>query len=344
MSGLNASFRDPLGLAWRLMQSGNRAAYGSVLRLPLAWLARPLDRRFARAEQRRIEQASSSNLPIVLLVGAPRSGSTLLYQTLTACLEVSYFPNLVDLFPLSPITATAKLGAQAGPQNFHNFYGQTRGLSGPNDGFSIWDRWLGEDRYGAKSAVTESQSAEMQRFFNAWLGEFNKPILNKNNRNTDCVMMLAEALPNTHFVHIHRSPYFTIQSLIASRDFVQGDKHLAWGVASREQNKGAFGYVDDVCDQVIDVHEQMEQAREQLGSERFLDVSYETLCADPASIVRSVAAAIPGVGTNELAIEKLKKFNPSSGSSLKPGERSRVQDRLASWRERRGFLLDTTEC
>lgn len=75
--------------------------------------------------------------------------------------------------------------------DFHNFYGQTAGLNGPNHGFTIWNQWLGEDRYVPRTDLSTDEMKAMQIFFAAWSDTFQKPLLNKNNRNTDCLDQLS---------------------------------------------------------------------------------------------------------------------------------------------------------
>ena len=230
-----SNFRDPLSLILRMLRSGDRAAYHALFCEAMRFLTVPGDLLLQPFERRRVESAKASQLPIILIVGTPRSGTTLVYQVLSRYLDVSYFSNLSLLFPRSPISATHLFHQpwRSKRPEFHNYYGQTPGLSAPNDAFAIWNRWLGTDRYEPARSLDDETKRVLTAFFNAWLTTFEKPFLNKNNRNTDCLNLLAESLPTAYFINVQRDPVSNVQSLIAARERVQGDKKAAWGVCRK---------------------------------------------------------------------------------------------------------------
>ena len=83
-----------------------------------------------RIGARRAIGESRTDLPVVLVLGGSRTGSTLLYQTLASSLPFSYLPNLSALLPDAPILATRLserwFGRRKG--DFVNFYGSVAGL------------------------------------------------------------------------------------------------------------------------------------------------------------------------------------------------------------------------
>ena len=108
-----------------MLKSGNRAAYFTLIREGMGVALRPLDWLFSFSEKRRLQRCKKSDLPLILILGGSRSGTTLLYQTLAQYLPVSYFNNLSVSFGKSPITAGKRfnwlLRRQKG--NFNNYYG-----------------------------------------------------------------------------------------------------------------------------------------------------------------------------------------------------------------------------
>lgn len=235
---------------------------------------------------------------MILIVGAPRSGTTLIYQVLAYHLPVAYLTNLSSLFPRSPITASRLFKRFLDTPRFdlHSYFGTTVGLDGPNDAFHVWNRWLGEDRYSTPTALSEPCKADMRSFFDACYAEFHRPMLNKNNRNTDCIPLLADVFPNAYFVGLRRDPVFTAQSLLLAREHIQGSRFVGWGLGSRdsERRPGATQYIDDVCLQVHTIDRKLDHAKQLLGSRRFLEVDYEGFCADPARTVEQVYKRVWG--------------------------------------------------
>ena len=143
------NFTNPIGLLLRMLTSGQRVAYSALIHEAMRLVSRPLNRLLAGRERRLLKTAPSDVAPVILVVGAPRSGTTLVYQTLARYLDVTYFSNLTSLFPNAPLAGTKMFRWLPRRQSadFKNFYGQTAGLNGPNDGFSVWNHWLGDDRY-----------------------------------------------------------------------------------------------------------------------------------------------------------------------------------------------------
>lgn len=105
-------------------------------------------------------------------------------------------------------------------------------MQSPNDGFGVWNRWLGKDRYVARKSLTDDEVESMRQFFEAWRLEFSLPFLNKNNRNLDGLTLLAESLPGARFVVVRRNPMLVVQSILESRTIVQGDATRGWGLMS----------------------------------------------------------------------------------------------------------------
>jgi len=289
LSDRHGNFRDPVGLIRRMLRSGKPAARFSLVRELARYLLKPLDWALAPWERRRLRRAGPGGQAIVLIVGAPRSGSTLLYQVLAAHLPVSYPSNLTDLFSRAPITASARLGRFARRKVDYRFhYGNTASLGAPSAGFSLWNRWLGADRYRVPSEMAPEVAAEMRAFFAAWGTAFDGPFLNKNNRNTAGMGVLATELPNAKFIVIRRDPLFVAQSLLEAREHVQGDRAVGWGLAARS-HPSEGDYLAEVADQVFDIESMVEEAIAYLDPARVLEVGYAELCADPSQIVDRVA-------------------------------------------------------
>jgi len=300
----HANFRDPFGLLVRMLRSGDPAARSALLREVSAAALSPLDRCLQLAERRRLRSAPPSILPLLLIVGAPRSGTTLVYQLLARHLPVTYFTNLSALFPRAPLTASRLFLSRArrAPDSLHNYYGNTAGLTGPNDGFHIWNRWLGSDRYQAPESLPGDTVAAMRRFFAAWTAAFRRPLLNKNNRNTDCIGLLGRILPEAVFIVVQRDPVYVAQSLLIARQHVQGDKRRRWGLRSRDQDLATdpLGHVDSVCRQITEIAERLETDRRALPAARIIDVQYEEFCADPAATLERVHSRVWGPASGPL--------------------------------------------
>lgn len=329
-----ANFRDPIGLLFRMLKSGNRAAYSALFREGLGLAARPFDAILSLMERPKPRTDDEVERPLLFVVGAPRSGTTLVYQALAKYLDVTYPSNLNGLFPKAPLLAARLQRCLPAFRNseFQNFYGQTTHLSGPNDAFHIWNRWLGEDRYRTPATLRDQVVAEMRTFFETWTSVFDKPFLNKNNRNTTCVKLLAESLPQARFVVVRRDPLFVAQSLIKARQQVQGDKSVGWGLRSTSTNsdQDPLAYVDDVCRQVSGIDRDINQQLKSIDGGRVYQTTYERFCRYPGESICDIALQFDGVELcPNAAFHQLTAFETSQKRTLSLTEWSRLEQNLS---------------
>lgn len=318
------NFQNPLGLVFRMLKSGKRAAWSALFREGLGIAAKPFDMLLQSRDAKQIASAPAKSLPLVLIVGPPRSGTTLVYQALAYCLDVSYPNNLSALFPRSPIT-TNGLANRHRP-DFQSFYGQTARMSGPNDAFHIWNRWLGSDRYVTRTDLSDAEIQDMCQFFSAWTQKFDKPLLNKNNRNVHCIDRLAVQLPNAYFVGISRDAASVARSLIRARAIVQGDKNIGWGLQCRE-NHGrtkALGYVQDVCDQVRQNEKDLHEKLATVEPSRVISFDYEEFCTEPDGCIDILVSRIPGLVLRKNAFRLGRKAFQVSNSGVLSEEEEQI--------------------
>lgn len=283
------NFQDPFGLARRMLASkGGLGKQALALELLAKSLA-PVSLALQLRERQILDRGPRLERPLLLVVGAPRTGTTLVSQALANCFDVGYFTNLNAMFPRAPLAAETLFGGRHVEQDYDSLYGVTAGLAGINAGFHFWDRFLGSDRYAPAESLSAQRQRQLLDFFQCWCGLTGKPFLNKNNRNLACAEMLAEALPNAVFLCVNREPLQVVQSLIQARKWVQGDPCRAWGLfaeAARDDSEAAV--VDAVCNQVERNLQSVTAARRSIPSERWLEIEYESFCGDPVGSIDAV--------------------------------------------------------
>ena len=317
-----------------MLASKNKAAYAALIREALSLGAAPIDMLMSRSERRRLAKSEPSQHPLVLIIGAPRSGTTLVYQALAHYLDVTFPPNTSSILKRSPITAALvqeRFSGRTKP-NFSNYYGQTSRLSDCNDAFDLWNRWLGEDRYYPTTSLSDEQAADMRNFFDAWTNAFDKPFLNKNNRNAFAVELLAEHLPNAKFVVVRRNPLMVAQSLIVAREKIQGDKKTGWGLesASTNGNSDPLAYVDDVCRQITTIDDETDRQLATVDSGRIVNIAYEGFCESPHQAIRSIADKFAGVQVDPAAdLDSLQPFEVSHQLTISADEQQRIRERFS---------------
>lgn len=326
--------QDP-GLLIRMIRSGSRAAWFTILTTVLGFLLAPLDMLFEIFEKKYYERASGPRLPLIFVCGAPRTGTTLASQVLINNLPVSYFNNLTALFPRSPIVANRLFGRLIGRKmDYESYYSKTVGLSGPNDAFYIWNRWMVEDETGMQCVLLGSKTEAMVRFFGAYEQAFQKPIISKNNSLNTRAVSIANVFKQAYFICMTRDPAYVAQSLLAARLEIQGDLEARLWVDNPDKSHLQRGdYIEDVCDQVLYHERKILEQQQIIGADRFWIVSYEQFCREPELLIKRVSEQILGqrVDLDELK-KTVKPFQLSNAVRMPPPLFKQIKQTLADLR------------
>jgi len=290
-------------------------------------LLTPVDIVLAPFERRLYARAPAPSRPLVFVCGPPRSGTTLVGQTLINMLDVAYPNNLSSLFPRAPIVANRLLRrwVRERPGSYQAFYGKSTGLGGANDGLPLWDRWLGADRARAPDALTPGSEDALPRFFGALEALYGKPLVNKVNRLNTCAHLVAPLLPQAQFVFLQRDPLMLAQSLYIARQQIVGDMGRAYG--TQHPDAAPEDPVEDVCRQVRFHERALERECAQLAPARRLVLSYEDFCRDPAALVARLRAGAPDL-LPRAGAPVLAPFTISERHQLAPDLLERMRRRL----------------
>ena len=322
------SVSNPFGLVYRLIKSENPAARSAITMAAAGAVLTPIDLLLRGAERREYAESEESGKTILLVVGAPRSGTTLLAQFLINSLDVCYINNLTSLFPRSPITINRILRRFVPLQggDYSAFYGKSRGLSGANDALYIWDRWLGADRKNVPSELVPLSGESMRRFFRALTNLYRLPVVNKLNRLNTCAHLVSKELKQVRFLCLHRNPLFLAQSLYIARQEIAGDMNAAYGV--RHSDTVSDDAVEDVCQQVLFHENHARQQQKILGSRQFSIVSYEEFCRRPGDLLASLVGEDPDLKIKPDFQPESVFFTVSDKAKIPESEFKRMRLRL----------------
>ena len=320
---------NPLGLALKLLKSGDPAARSALYMAAAGIALTPLDVALRPIERKEYERAEESREPVILVVGPPRSGTTLVTQYLINSFDVCYLTNLTSLFPRSPIAITKLLGrlVPIGAGDYDAFYGRSRRLSGVNDGLYIWDRWLGNDRRQVPTMLEPGSEESMRQLFAALANYFKAPIINKVNRLNTCAHLVANELTNVQFLCLQRAPLFLAQSLYIARGQILGNMNMAYG--AQHPDSVTEDPIEDVCRQVLFYEDHAKKQQQLLGSESFPLISYEEFCENPAALANFLATKQPLLNPRRNREQMPRSFQISNQRKLSEDVFERMRFRLA---------------
>lgn len=232
-------------------------------------------------------------LPTLHVIGAPRSGTTLLYQVIAAGLDVGYVNNLIAAFWLAPVTGvrlSRKLGVGAADaSSFASSFGRTDGVGEPHEYGYFWNHHL---RYPDLCEREPGHGATidwdgLRRAIVGMAEAEGRPMAFKPMLLTWHLEEMVRRMPRTCYVWIRREPRDTALSLLRMRRSLLGTDEGWTSLRPRAVPDGLAPW-EQVAAQVTLIERTIEQAAARLGPERVLPVRYERLCADPAGVLGDI--------------------------------------------------------
>ena len=232
----------------------------------------------------------------LFILGAPRTGSTVLYQTIGSRFELPYIANITnDHFPRMPIVGLAIQKAMPVRVAFTSRYGKTKGPFQPSEGSAVLAHWFGGGHPSA--LVSNSLLDGMSDHFVTTLAAaeclFERPLVFKNPWNCFRIRCLAETLPRARFVWIRRDIAAAAKSDLAARYVTKGSP-TAW-------NSATPANVDDLrklppAGQVVENQREINAAigkgLRAHAAGRWSQVWYEDFCRNPDDVLNDLADAL----------------------------------------------------
>lgn len=279
-------------------------------------------------------------LPILYIVGVPRSGTTLLSQLVSRYLPVGYINNLIARCWLRPAIGIALSRSLFGDHaregiTFHSSYGTTQEVVGPHEFGYFWRHWLPLDQapnhhLSAEAQASVDQPGLKRALEEEILGAFGAPVVFKNVICGFHAALLTRLHPASLFIHITRDPYAAATSILEARHLRYGSYDVWW---SLKPSSYPFRHRGDpaaeVAQQVLDCRQEFERELAQPGV-RSMTVTYEDLCASPATVLDVICQGVQrfGIPFQRLSGE-LPALSPTPPSPLPEALQRRLKECLS---------------
>jgi LPS sulfotransferase NodH len=278
-----------------------------ALLLELNTLLGPLERQTLDDHRKPVQ-------PITLVVGSPRSGTTLVFQWLASLGLFSYPTNWLSRFWNAPYIGAKLQRLLTDPEyqfghefaeleqasfSFESTLGKTRGLLAPNEFWYFWRRffpfkavhYLSDDELG--NVDTATFTAELAAI-EAALG---KPLTMKAMIVNANIPFVNSVLEKVVFLFVKRHPFYNAQSLLDARRAFSG--HLDDWYSFRPRQYPSLRQLDpisQVTGQIYYFNEEIEHALSQIDHNRWLQIDYEDFCSDPATIYAALIQKLRNQG------------------------------------------------
>ena len=228
----------------------------------------------------------------VFIVGAPRTGSTVLYQAVCNRFGMPFVANLTnDLFASTPIIGFTIQKAAPIKIAFNSRFGKTEGAFQPSEGSALMKHWFGSGDPPALNAATIRAGLE-QHFVDTIRAVailFGSPLVVKNAWNCYRVPCLARTLPKAYFIWIRRDIGDAAKSDLDARYQTKADPTL-WNSAlppNIEELRRLSPPLQVVENQYA-FNVALRDSLQYLARERWMEVWYEDFQLDPEGVLSRI--------------------------------------------------------
>lgn len=269
-----------------------------------------------------MDPPASTDTRALFLLGAPRSGTSLLYRALCLHPGAAWMSNWMRRFPASPRLAVLDRVARGMPRRRRRVwfpggnayvYGRSRGIlerafPQPVEGEPILNAWgLPQSLHeGAHPPAVQEALRILFRRILLWSG--GEVVVNKRIANNLRVATLAAAFPAAHFVELTRDGRAVAASL-ARVDWWPDDPLWWWdGRTPRQWEAEGRDPWDACAREWLEEVSLLERSLAGLGDGRVLHLSYEDLVSDPVETLIHVAA-FAGLAPSSAWVAELRELD-----------------------------------
>ncbi|WP_321470626.1 sulfotransferase [Halarcobacter sp.] len=223
---------------------------------------------------------SLSHQPI-FIIGAPRTGSTILYQTITNQFDVLYIDNFICNFNRNfffGFWLSDKLFKQKSHNCFRSKHGSTSicGLHAPSECGEFWYKWLPTDKHFIDyNDITDDIVEEIRNEISAVINYFDKPLVFKNLNAGQRLKLLQKCFPNAKFITVKRDPLFTAQSILKAKRKIGISDDKFWSVMPKNVKKlEILNCYEQIIKQIYYLEKQIVEDVKLFKKNSFLNINY----------------------------------------------------------------------
>lgn len=249
-------------------------------------------------KQKEIFIDSKGHQASVHVIGAPRSGTTLLTQLLLTYLDIGYINNLTASFYKSPVYGV-RLSRHLLGENFTSEmtskYGRTSHIQEPHEFSYFWKMHLNypdflQRTYDVDHSINwESLKEALYQITLA----YEKPVIYKSFQYGFHAKEAAKRMPKTIFLHIERDLIQNAYSILQLRKNMLNDENQWASIKPVQYNllKTENKY-RQIIGQVLFLNYEYKKQLDSVPKENKLFIRYNDLCNDTENIIKQVSDKI----------------------------------------------------
>lgn len=303
---------------------------------------RDLNQRLATVEEGLLRDAPVPQRATVFIIGAPRSGTTLLAQLLAASQGFGYVSNFTARFWCAPILAIKfekllDLHSPSSQTSFRSDLGRSEFLTGVHEFGYFWQRWFRfrETHKLSRQALARIDRDLLSKEIGGMEAVWQRPLFFKNLTCGLQIEFLAEVFPRALFVLNIRELFYNAQSVFTSRKSIYGNPATWFSLRPAQYpellTKTAY---EQIAGQIFFTLKDISEACNKLRERRSLIVKYEEVCANPKRAVRQIVDRANAFGARIKAsqLEDIpERFSCTNTLKISADEISCLEKALASY-------------
>lgn len=271
-------------------------------------------------ERELLKGFGTPNLPVIFIVGAQRSGTTLLMQLMIQSFKLSYPNNFiarywdVPYFGAMLYKGFAK-DIESQQTSLSSDLGYTKGMTGPHEFGYFWKKWFPWESWESVDIKLNDYDI-LKRQLAAWESISENPLLFKNIVQMDFkISAIKKILPTAFFIFLKRDLIYNVQSTYQSRIKLFGDEREWFGAKPPGFHKYLkLPVLEQVAMQIIGTNSAIQDQLNAIPACDQETVQYENLVENPEAELRKLRKRLA------LKIRRQNVFSKSelvSGNSVK---------------------------
>lgn len=245
-----------------------------------------------------IQQFNNPEKPVIFIIGAQRSGTTLLMQLITQLFNVSYPNNFIARYWDVPYIGSILYKSITKSLNKSNLnlssdLGYTSGLDGPHEFGYFWKKWFPWESWEKKEYDNIDYSI-LQKQLAAWESVNNTYLVFKNLIQVSRVVKKIYSLfPNSYFIYLKRDLKFNVQSTYQSRIRMYGNENQWFGVKPSNFNELLnLPVIEQITKQILTINEDIEKQLLNIPKNNVIRINYEDLVVNYRKEVKKITDKI----------------------------------------------------